>query len=201
MEQKTTAAGRAGAIVACLIGAGFASGQEVVQFFTAYGGARGAAGACLACLVLAAACTWMLQDAPEGPVFVRWCGRPAGTLLQGAAPVFLFGVYAVMLSGAGALLHTAAGLLPWVGRTLMLAATLATVLAGLTRMTEVLGRLGPWIAVFVAVTGAAALIRGPQPGAEVQIRPSARSWWMAALVYAGYNFTCWYRFCRPWGKL
>ena len=196
MEQKTTAAGRAGAIVACLIGAGFASGQEVVQFFTAYGGAWGAAGACLAGLVLAAACTWMLQDAPEGPVFVRWCGRPAGTLLQGAAPVFLFGVYAVMLSGAGALLHTAAGLPPWVGRTLMLAATLATVLAGLTRMTEVLGRLGPWIAVFVAVTGAAALIRGPQPGAEVQIRPSARSWSTQGTI-----FTCWYRFCRPWGKL
>lgn len=200
MEQKTTAAGRAGAIVACLIGAGFASGQEVVQFFTAYGGVRGAAGACLACLVLAAACTWMLRDAPEGPVFVRWCGRPAGTLLQGAAPVFLFGVYAVMLSGAGALLHTAAGLPPWVGRTLMLAATLVTVLAGLTRMTEVLGRLGPWIAVFVAVTGAAALIRGPQPGAEVQIRPSARSWWMAALVYAGYNFYLLVPFLQAMGQ-
>lgn len=180
---------RAGAIVACLIGAGFASGQEVVRFFAVYGGARGALGACLACLVLGVACFWALRDAPGGPVFVRWCGRPAGTLLQGAAPVFLFGVYAVMLSGAGAMLETASGLPAWVGRTLMLAATLVTVLGGLTRMTELLGRLGPLIAAFAVVTGAAALLSDPRiPETVPAVSPPARSWWMAALVYAGYNF-------------
>lgn len=180
---------RAGAIVACLIGAGFASGQEVVQFFSLYGGLRGALGALLACLVLAAACAWMLGDASGGPVFVRWCGRPAGTLLQGAAPVFLFGVYAVMLSGAGAMLETASGLPAWVGRTFLLAATLATVWGGLTRMTELLGRLGPLIALFAVATGAAALVWGPRtPQARPVLLPPARSWWMAALLYAGYNF-------------
>lgn len=180
---------RAGAIVACLIGAGFASGQEVVRFFAVYGRVRGALGACLACLVLGVACFWTLRDASGGPVFVRWCGRPAGMLLQGAAPVFLFGVYAVMLSGAGAMLETASGLPAWVGRTLLLAATMATVLGGLTRMTELLGRLGPLIAAFAVVTGAAALLCGPQiPEAPRSVPPPARSWWMAALVYAGYNF-------------
>lgn len=180
---------RAGAVVACLIGAGFASGQEVVQFFSLYGGLRGAMGACLACLVLAAACSWMLGDAAGGPVFVRWCGRPAGALLQGAAPLFLFGVYAVMLSGAGAMLETASGLPAWLGRTLMLAATLATVWGGLTRMTDLLGRLGPLIAAFAVGTGAAALIRGiPAVQAPPALPPPARSWWMAALIYAGYNF-------------
>lgn len=180
---------RAGAIVACLIGAGFASGQEVVQFFSVYGGLRGTLGAVLACLVLAAACAWMLGDASGGPVFVRWCGRPAGTLLQGAAPVFLFGVYAVMLSGAGAMLETASGLPAWVGRTFLLAATLVTVWGGLTRMTELLGRMGPLIAVFVVAAGAAALLRGSGiPQARPALLPPARSWWMAALIYAGYNF-------------
>lgn len=180
---------RAGAVVACLIGAGFASGQEVVQFFSVYGGLRGTLGAVLACLVLAAACAWMLEDASGGPVFVRWCGRPAGTLLQGAAPVFLFGVYAVMLSGAGAMLETASGLPAWVGRTFLLAATLVTVWGGLTRMTELLGRMGPLIAVFVVAAGAAALLRGSGiPQARPALLPPARSWWMAALIYAGYNF-------------
>ena len=180
---------RAGAVVACLIGAGFASGQEVVQFFSVYGGLRGTLGAVLACLVLAAACAWMLGDASGGPVFVRWCGRPAGTLLQGAAPVFLFGVYAVMLSGAGAMLETASGLPAWVGRTFLLAATLVTVWGGLTRMTELLGRMGPLIAVFVVAAGAAALLRGPAiPQARPALLPPARSWGMAALIYAGYNF-------------
>ena len=34
-KNHTGPAAAAGAVVACLIGAGFASGQEVLQFFTA----------------------------------------------------------------------------------------------------------------------------------------------------------------------
>lgn len=199
MERYSTV-GRAGAIVACLIGAGFASGQEVVQFFAVYGGLRGALGAGLACLVLAAGCSWLLRDAPGGPVFVRWCGHPAGWLLQRAAPVFLFGVYAVMLSGAGALLETAAGLPSWLGRTLMLAATLATALGGLTRMTTLLGKLGPLIALFAGGTGLAALLCGPNGESVPALAPPARSWWMAALVYAGYNFYLLVPFLQAMGQ-
>lgn len=200
MERQSTA-GRAGAIVACLIGAGFASGQEVVQFFAVYGGLRGALGAGLACLVLAAGCSWLLGDATGGPVFVRWCGRPAGWLLQRAAPVFLFGVYAVMLSGAGALLETATGLPSWLGRTFMLGATLVTVLGGLTSMTALLGKLGPLIALFAGATGLAALLCAPEgepPSAALP--PPARSWWMAALVYAGYNFYLLVPFLQAMGQ-
>lgn len=198
--QKHSTAGRAGAIVACLIGAGFASGQEVVQFFAVYGGLRGALGALLACLVLAAGCSWLLGDASGGPVFVRWCGRPTGWLLRRAAPVFLFGVYAVMLSGAGALLETASGLPAWSGRTLMAAATLATVLGGLTRMTVLLGKLGPLIALFAGGTGLAALLCAPPGETGAAPPPPARSWWMAALVYAGYNFYLLVPFLQAMGQ-
>lgn len=198
--QKHSTAGRAGAIVACLIGAGFASGQEVVQFFAVYGGLRGARGALLACLVLAAGCSWLLGDASGGPVFVRWCGRPAGWLLQRVAPVFLFGVYAVMLSGAGALLETASGLPAWVGRSLMAAATLVTVLGGLTRMTVLLGKLGPLIALFAGGTGLAALLCAPPGETGAAPLPPARSWWMAALVYAGYNFYLLVPFLQAMGQ-
>ena len=187
-KNHTGPAAAAGAVVACLIGAGFASGQEVLQFFTAYGPVRGLCGAALACALLGGAAAAMLSDAGQGGGFTRWCGPRLGRLLGWASPAVLFGVYTVMLAGAGALLQSGFGLLAAAGRAGMCAAVLVTVLAGLGRMTDILGRAGPLIAAFVAAAGVGALLRGPtgQPLPALPA-PPARSWWAAALVYAGYN--------------
>ena len=187
-KNHTGPAAAAGAVVACLIGAGFASGQEVLQFFTAYGPVRGLCGAALACALLGGAAAAMLSDAGQGGGFTRWCGPRLGRLLGWASPAVLFGVYTVMLAGAGALLQSGFGLPAAAGRAGMCAAVLVTVLAGLGRMTDILGRAGPLIAAFVAAAGVGALLRGPtgQPLPALPA-PPARSWWAAALVYAGYN--------------
>lgn len=186
--ERRGVASAAGAIIACLIGAGFASGQEVLQFFTVYGPLPGLLGAALACAVLGTGCALLMADDGQGDVFVRCCGPLAGRALGALCPLLLFGVYAVMLAGAGALVQTGTGLPAWAGRAGMLAATLATVLAGQERMTDILGRAGPLIVAFVLAAGAGALLRGPTgrpwPGLP---QPPANSWWMAALVYAGYN--------------
>ena len=130
----------------------------------------------------------MLSDAGQGGGFTRWCGPRLGRLLGWASPAVLFGVYTVMLAGAGALLQSGFGLPAAAGRAGMCAAVLVTVLAGLGRMTDILGRAGPLIAAFVAAAGVGALLRGPtgQPLPALPA-PPARSWWAAALVYAGYN--------------
>ena len=187
-KNHTGPAAAAGAVVACLIGAGFASGQEVLQFFTVYGLVRGLCGAALACALLGGAAAAMLSDAGQGGGFTRWCGPRLGRLLGWASPAVLFGVYTVMLAGAGALLQSGFGLPAAAGRAGMCAAVLVTVLAGLGRMTDILGRAGPLIAAFVAAAGVGALLRGPtgQPLPALPA-PPARSWWAAALVYAGYN--------------
>ena len=187
-KNHTGPAAAAGAVVACLIGAGFASGQEVLQFFTAYGPVRGLCGAALACALLGGAAAAMLSDAGQGGGFTRWCGPRLGRLLGWASPAVLFGVYTVMLAGAGALLQSGFGLPAAAGRAGMCAAVLVTVLAGLGRMTDILGRAGPLIAAFVAAAGVGALLRGPTGQSLPALpAPPARSWWAAALVYAGYN--------------
>lgn len=170
----------AGALVGGLIGAGFASGQEVLQFFTAYGPLRGALGAVLVLLVLAPLCAALLG------------GARLGKTAQKLLPLVCFAVYAVMLGGAGALVQAACGLPPVWGRTAMLAATLASVLLGLDRLTALLALAGPGIVVFVVAAGAAALAVRPQglvnAGAVWPLLPRpARCWWVAALVYAGCN--------------
>lgn len=185
------AATAAGALIACLIGAGFASGQEVLQFFTAYGPVRGLLGAALATGLLGGA-TALLLTRPSA-------GAPAAGWLDRAAPALLFGVYALMLAGAGALVQTGYGLPAVWGRAGMLLATLFTVLAGLDRMTGLLGRAGPLIVAFVLAVGAGTLLESPAGSPAPLPDPPARSWWMAALVYAGYNLYLMAPFLRALG--
>ena len=175
----------AGAVIACLIGAGFASGQEVLQFFTVYGRERGAMGGVLASVLLGVGTALLLTGRQNA---FSCCGPLAGRLLAGASPLLLFWVYAVRLAGAGALVQTGFGLPALLGRAGMLVVTLITVLAGLGRMTDILGRAGPLIVAFVLAAALGTLLTAPpaEPLAAAA-DPPARSWWMAALVYAGYN--------------
>lgn len=186
----------AGALIACLIGAGFASGQEVLQFFTAYGPARGLLGAALATGVLGGGTALLLTRPGEK------CstGAPPAGWLDRAAPALLFGVYALMLAGAGALVQTGYGLPAVWGRAGMLLATLLTVLAGLERMTGLLGRAGPLIVAFVLAVGAGTLLESHAATPAPLPDPPARSWWMAALVYAGYNLYLMAPFLRALGS-
>lgn len=175
----------AGAVVGCLIGAGFASGQEVVQFFSAYGPLRGALGAGLMLMVLVP----LAAAVPLRGSFSACCGPVLGQLLQRLMPVVCLGVYGVMLAGAGALLEQAVGLPAFWGRTAMLCLTLGSVLTGLDRLTRVLGLAGPVIVVFVLLTAGAALLGTAPPWPELpQNLPRAgRVWWLSALTYGGYN--------------
>lgn len=184
-EERRQTLAVAGTIVGSLIGAGFASGQEVLQFFTAYGPAKGTMGAGLMLLVLVP----MTAAVPLRGNFSACCGARLGGMLQGLMPVICFGVYAVMLSGAGALLQQAVGLPPFWGRTAMLCLTLWSVLAGLDRLTRVLGLAGPVIVVFVLVTAGAALLRAPVPRAPLpaDLPRAGAVWWISALTYGGYN--------------
>lgn len=185
---ETGAVPAAGAIVAGLIGAGFASGQEVLQFFTVYGPLRGLLGAALATAVLGGGAALLLRPAGARGVFRRCCGPLAGRLLESASPLLLFAVYTVMLAGAGALVETGLGLPALWGRAGMLLATLVTAWAGLGRMADILGGVGPLIVAFVLAAGIGAALRGPtgQPVPPLPAPPASR-WWWAALVYAGYN--------------
>lgn len=169
----------------CLIGAGFASGQEVLQFFTAYGPLRGALGAGLMLLVLIP----VTAVVPRRGSYAACCGRALGGMLQALMPVICLAVYAVMLSGAGALLEQAVGLPAFWGRTAMFCLTLWSVLAGLDRLTRVLGLAGPVIVLFVLLTAVSALLRAeiPWPPLPQTLPRAGKVWWLSALTYGGYN--------------
>ncbi|MCI8852312.1 MAG: hypothetical protein HFI32_02250 [Lachnospiraceae bacterium] len=198
-EQRRIRKG-SGAVLAFFIGSGFASGQEILQFFGAYGTGKGALGLCLS-LFFVYLCVYRIlldggkrQNMRASELLNWYCGPYLGALLEWLTPFFLFLCYSVMLAGSGALLGEYLGLQVQTGRLLMLALSLGTVLLGLNRLTEIIGRIGPVIVALVFGLGLACVLRqGGMPlvsAAEARqagILPTAESWILSAFLYAGFT--------------
>lgn len=199
----------AGAFVAFLIGSGYASGQEIMQFFTAYG--IWSIGGLLIALVLFAWLGKVLMNyghrhrdlgpdhmADQG--FRYYCGKCFGAFLAWFIPVFLLLVCIVMTSGAGATLAQYFGLPNWVGSAGMCALVLVTNFFGFKRIVDVIGIVGPVIIVFSVVIATVAIAANPGGLAQVGEHAStfagmanatngAPLWALAGLLYVAYNVT------------
>lgn len=92
-----------------IIGAGFASGQEIMRFFTAYG-RKGLAGIALSCALffLLGKCILSLaiknQSVSIRDILLPYAGKKLMMIFEVISDLFLLGGYHVMLSGCGAVL-------------------------------------------------------------------------------------------------
>lgn len=102
----------AGTYIGAVIGSGFASGQEPLQFFASYG-YWGFLGAILVIVLFAwygylfMAAGYKLQTSTHQPVLNYLCGNVVGRIFDWILTFFLFGVLAIMISGGGAALGAA----------------------------------------------------------------------------------------------
>ena len=148
----------AGAYVATIIGSGFATGQEILQFFASFG-LTGIIGCFITAVVFAFVGAEILYRGSimrffePIKIYRFYCGNVMGTFLEYFVPLFLFGVYVIMISGAGATLEEYYGLNPYVGRIIMSLLALGSVVLGLERMMNILGNVGPVIIVFTLIVG------------------------------------------------
>ena len=189
----------AGAYAACAIGSGFATGQEIMQFFTSHG-IMGMAGIVLTTVIFSwCGASFMkhgfdfsLRSPEEVQNF--YFGKRLGKIAAFAMPIFLYLFYIVMISGAGAALSEYFGISSYPGRILMSLLTLITVLLGLSGLTELLGRLGIVIIFFTLLIGILGFVRDPGGIADVPgllfstgIPKASESWLLSALLYPGFN--------------
>lgn len=186
----------AGAIVAYLIGSGFASGQEAMQFFTSFG-VKGCLGAILItmCLYVWFSSTIMedgrrLKLESTNQIFRYYCGRWIGGFFENYTPVFLFLVFMVMIAGAGAVLTEYYGLNPQVGRIVMAVLALGTVLLGLDNLVNIVSKIGPAIIIFGIVLGFANIImnRGGIGNADavmenITVTKAAPAWYISGVIF------------------
>lgn len=136
------------------MGAGFATGQEVVQYFSSFG-INGVWGIIIAGVIMTIAGTVFLQlgsyfHASEHNAVFRKVTHPIVSKLLDIAVIFtLFAVGFVMLAGAGSNMAQQFGWPAWVGSTLMLVLVLVTGLLDVDKVSNVIGLLTPTIIIAV----------------------------------------------------
>jgi len=179
----------------CFLGAGYVSGQELWQFFGAFG-QKGWLGLVIAMALLGAIGLLMLDlnrrthhyevdrlVLPFSSTPLRWC-------VAGLEMLFLFGVAVIMAAGAGALAKQLFGLPMWLGCLLFTLLSGGLSLGGRTGMITAFSRVVP---VLVAVTlcfGAYTLLTAgfcPLPEPVKQTNPLMTSWVFGMITFASYN--------------
>lgn len=178
-----------GALVAFHVGSGFASGQEIMQFFTAFGYQKGCTALGLVWMLFTATAFFLLT-APavqKGDCWQQLCTPTAAVLFRRMTPLFLFLSYTVMLAGSGALFAEIYGIPPFFGRLLMLLLSLGTVLMRLSKMLALLGSFGTVAALLLFLLGCGCL-QLPQVALQstLQMQRAAPTAALSALFYSGF---------------
>lgn len=140
------------ALVGLTVGAGFASGQEVIQYFLAFG-YKGIIGAAIAGAAIAIFSGWVYQlgsyyMADDHSAVFRSVSRPWIAKYMDITTVFtLFCIGFVMVAGAGANLEQQFGLPTWAGSTIMVVLLLLSGLLDIDRLTNVFSFITPLLII------------------------------------------------------
>lgn len=188
----------AGAFIAFQIGSGFATGQEILQYFASYG-LKGVCGALLAMVLMTwASVSFMTAGKKHGleqnGVFQCYLGETAGLFFDFFSVLFLYLSYWVMAAGAGAAMAQHYGMPRAFGSILMAVLSGVTVLFGLSGIVDILGKIGPVIAGAVILIGLWTVLRDPSAVLEgnrllpyLEVNRASFHWAAAAAAYVGYS--------------
>ncbi len=186
------------AFVGIIVGAGFASGQEVMQYFVAFG-LNGMWGALISAVVMTAMALIILQlgsyfNAGEhGEVFRRVSHPIFSRLLDLGVVLTLFSTGFVMFAGAGANLNQQWGIPVWVGALVMVVLVLAAGMLDLDKVTTVIGAITPFIIVFITVACVYTIISGDfatvdqLEKASEEVATTLPNWLVAGVNYTSFN--------------
>lgn len=186
------------AFVGIIVGAGFASGQEVMQYFVAFG-VNGIWGAVISAVVMTVMALIILQlgsyfRADEHGEVFRRVSRPIfSRLLDLGVVLTLFSTGFVMFAGAGANLNQQWGLPVWVGALMMVVLVLAAGMLDVDKVTTVIGAITPFIIVFITIASIYTIVAGDFSGVE-QLEEASESvettlpnWFVAGVNYTSFN--------------
>ncbi|WMJ77769.1 MULTISPECIES: YkvI family membrane protein [unclassified Sedimentibacter] len=192
----------AGSFIAFLIGSGFATGQEVMQYFSSYG-FKGIAGVVVIFLLflyvgVSFITTGYEHKFPKGSdIFEYYCGKRIGKFYDYFSIVFIYMSFFVMIAGAGATLNQQYGISNSVGGIIMAVLAAVTVVFGLGKIVDIIGKIGPVIVVMSIVLGFVAIfqnIDGLRRASEIipklNLMKASTNWLYAAGSYVG--------FCMLW---
>ncbi|MBQ8610812.1 MAG: hypothetical protein IJ412_03785 [Oscillospiraceae bacterium] len=179
-----------GSIMAFHVGSGFASGQEILQFYTSYGPLGGL------CVVITALTMFILfsvilletgrlhTDENPRALYQRLGGKTIGGFFYCITPLIMILVLFVTVAGGGTTLHELFAIPPLFGRILTALPVLLTVLLGLQWITAISGSIGPVIIVCALLLGCLGILRGRDTMLWSLLQHTSGHWFVSAVSYA-----------------
>lgn len=186
------------ALVGLTVGAGFASGQEVIQYFLSFG-YWGIVGAAIAGITIAVFSGWVYQLgsyylADDHSVVFKSVSRPWLAKYMDITTMFtLFCIGFVMIAGAGSNLQQQFGLQTWIGSAIMVVLLLLSGLLDIDKLTSVISFITPLLIICLLGAFVITLMNMPDTSAAqlnelAQQNPHAsgtfNNWLVTALNYA-----------------
>ncbi|QOX81190.1 hypothetical protein H8R18_05115 [Nanchangia anserum] len=183
------------AFVGLVVGAGFASGQEVLQYFVSYGTA-GLIGAGIAAILLGVAGAAILQlgsyyHAMEHTDVLDSITRPwIARAIDIFVSLVLFCLGFVMIAGAGSNLKQQFGAPVWVGAAIVSVLVIVTGMLDVNKVTTIIGAITPFIIIFTLGVSVYAFATASTPLSELDelarsVASPLPSWPLALINYVG----------------
>lgn len=146
----------AGSYVSFGIGAGFATGAELLQFWAPHG-FRAVFGLIISAALILLCIAVVSRDCRKygltnmDMMYKHYCGKYIGTAIRWFNTLTFFLMVGSMIAGGAASLNQAFGLPVFAGTVIMLAAVMITALMGMKRLTDILGNIAPIILISVVI--------------------------------------------------
>lgn len=185
------------AFIGIIVGAGFASGQEILQYFTSFGH-LGTLAAILSTALFAYFGMTLtrlgsrMKTTSHKDVIYKISGKYLGLVIDGIIIFTLFGVGVVMIAGAGSLLHQQFDLPVFVGSMLLIIFIVLTVMLNVEKVVGVIGSITPFLVLAVILVGVYSLMT--MDASFNELNPIAQSnettlpnWFISAINYVSFN--------------
>ena len=182
--------------IGTVVGAGFATGQEVLQFFAAFGnyGLFGIAVATILFILfgyIIMSLGYKLYAKSHLEVIKHCGGKVLGRSMDLLITFFLFGSLTAMLAGTGALFAQQFGIPAFVGNILMVIITAITVMAGINGVINSISVIVPFLLIsVVGISLFSVFSASPNTSIEITINGGnglIRHWLWSAVLYVSYN--------------
>jgi len=195
-KQGISACKAAAVYIGTVVGAGFATGQEILQFFARFG-IYGLSGIIIATLLFIVF-GYLIMDlgnmlhARSHMEIIRYAGgRFLGDIIDLIITVFLFGTFSVMIAGNGALFEQQLKLPATAGNIMMAVITALTVLTGINGVINSISFVVPFLLSVVLAISVISAVQNPvNPGALSPVPVTNglfNNWFVASVLYVSYN--------------
>lgn len=187
----------ASAFIGIIVGAGFASGQEILQYFTSFG-YKGTWAAILSTALFAYLGMTLtrlgsrMRTTSHKEVIYKISGPYLGVIVDAVIIFTLFGVGVVMIAGAGSNLNQQFGLMPYVGSFIMVILVLLTTMLNVDKVVAVIGSVTPFLVVTITVVAVYSFMTMDAPLSLMDpiardVKTSLPNWFVAAINYVSFN--------------